>query len=83
MGRRPDLTPDVRQQVVKDYLAGVKAMVIQWQYKVSPGEMYRILHQAKVSLAGSLSAKQGYFYGEDTQDTGAKGARPQAGIQRP
>ena len=48
--RREDLTPDVRQQVVKDYLAGAKTMVIQWEHKISPGEMYRILHRKGVSL---------------------------------
>ncbi|GAI14160.1 unnamed protein product [marine sediment metagenome] len=50
MKKRQDLTPEVREQVVKDYLAGDKCIVIQYTYKISPGEMYRILHRKGVSL---------------------------------
>ncbi|MBA7680484.1 hypothetical protein ES703_88800 [subsurface metagenome] len=48
--RRPDLTEKVRDAVVRDYLQGDKTIVIQMEYKISPGEMYRVLHSRHVSL---------------------------------
>ncbi len=48
--QREDLTPEVREKVVKDYLAGEKTLVIQQEYKISPGEMYRTLHRAGIIL---------------------------------
>ncbi len=46
--RRPDLTAEVRAAVVRDYLRGDKTVVILFNYKLSPGEMYRILHAHRV-----------------------------------
>jgi len=37
-------------EVVRDYLAGVKTLAIQDKYKISPGRMYRLLHSANVRL---------------------------------
>ncbi|MBA7705676.1 hypothetical protein ES703_114511 [subsurface metagenome] len=50
MRRRPDLTEKVKDAVVRDYLQGDKTIVIQMEYKISPGEMYRVLHSRHVSL---------------------------------
>ncbi|MBA7677964.1 hypothetical protein ES703_86231 [subsurface metagenome] len=50
MRRRPDLTEKVKDEVVRDYLRGDKAIIIQMEHKVSPGEMYRILHAHQVKL---------------------------------
>ena len=44
-GQDPD--PD---EVVRDYLAGDKTIVIQDRYKISPGRMYRVLRSAGVKL---------------------------------
>jgi len=48
--RRPDLTEKVRDAVVRDYLQGDKAIIILMEHKISPGEMYRILHARQVKL---------------------------------
>jgi len=50
MSRRPDLTEKVKDAVVRDYLQGDKAIIIQMEYKISPGVMYRILHARQVKL---------------------------------
>lgn len=50
MSKRADLTEQVKDGVVRDYLRGDKAIVIQMEYKISPGVMYRILHARKVEL---------------------------------
>ena len=50
MVRRPDLTKNVKDAVVRDYLRGDKTIVIQMEYEISPGEMYRVLHSRQVSL---------------------------------
>ena len=52
MSRRPDLTEKVKDEVVRDYLRGDKTIVIQMEHKLSPGEMYRILHARQVKLRG-------------------------------
>jgi len=44
-GQDPD--PD---EVVRDYLAGDKTIVIQLKHGISPGKMYRILRSANVKL---------------------------------
>ncbi|MBA7677621.1 hypothetical protein ES703_85881 [subsurface metagenome] len=41
---------DPPDEVVRDYLAGDKTIVIQDRYKITPGRMYRILHSANVKL---------------------------------
>lgn len=43
--RRPDLSPEVREKIVAEYLAGTKTIVIQLEFKISPGELYRTLHR--------------------------------------
>jgi len=48
--KRDDLTPEVRSKMIQDYLAGEKTLVIQYEYKISPGEMYRILHRKGMRL---------------------------------
>jgi len=51
VARKPtDLPDEVKDAVVRDYLAGAKTVVIQWEHGVTPGTMYRILHAAKVRL---------------------------------
>ena len=42
--------PEVKDGVVRDYLAGAKTIDIQLEYKISPGVMYRILHTSHVKL---------------------------------
>jgi len=59
MSRRPALTEKVKDKVVRDYLRGDKAIIIQMEHEVSPGEMYRILHARQVSLRTSGTAKPG------------------------
>jgi len=41
---------EVKDGVVRDYLAGAKITDIQLGYKISPGVMYRILHASHVKL---------------------------------
>ena len=48
--RRADLTEELKNNVVRDYLRGDKAIIIQMEYKISPGVMYRILQARKVKL---------------------------------
>ena len=48
--RRPDLTETVKDAVVRDYLRGDKAIIIQMEHTISPGEVYRILHARQVNL---------------------------------
>ncbi len=48
--RRPDLTAEVRNQVVEAYKTGEKGAVIQLVHHISPGEMYRILKRAGVPV---------------------------------
>ena len=52
---RQDPDPD---EVVRDYLAGVKTVVIQDRYKIPPGRMYRILHSANVKVRTDRKPKQ-------------------------
>ena len=44
------VTQEVKDGVVRDYLAGAKTIDIQLEYKISPGVMYRILHASHVKL---------------------------------
>ena len=46
-GPDPD---EVKDGVVRDYLAGDKAVVIQEKHGITPGKMYRVLHGAGVKL---------------------------------
>lgn len=48
--RREDLTEELKTNVVRDYLRGNKAIIIQMEHKISPGVMYRILQARKVKL---------------------------------
>ena len=48
--RREDLTEELKNNVVRDYLRGDKAIIIQMEHKISPGVMYRILQVHKVKL---------------------------------
>ena len=48
--RREDLTEELKNNVVRDYLRGDKAIIIQMEHKISPGVMYRILQARKVKL---------------------------------
>ena len=48
--RRPDLTENMKDAVVRDYIRGDKAIVIQMEHKISPGVMYRILQARHVKL---------------------------------
>ena len=48
--KRKDLPDEVKDGVVRDYLAGDKTVVIQFEYKIKPGTMYRILHDRNVTL---------------------------------
>ena len=50
--------PDPDEVVVRDYKAGVKAVVIQDRYGITPGKMYRILHSANVRLRKDQKPKQ-------------------------
>jgi len=50
MTKRDDITEEVKDGVVRDYLRGDKAIVIQMEYKISPGVIYRILHRKGVGL---------------------------------
>lgn len=40
----------IKDAVVRDYRRGDKTIVIQMTYKISPGEMYRILRARQVEL---------------------------------
>lgn len=46
--------PEVKDNVVRDYLRGDKISVIQLEHKISPGALYRILHDAHVQLRTEL-----------------------------
>jgi len=59
LSRRPDLTDKVKAELVRDYLRGDKTIVIQMEYKVSPGEMYRILSARQVSFRTCGTARPG------------------------
>ncbi|GAH87318.1 unnamed protein product, partial [marine sediment metagenome] len=49
IGKNPAAeTSPVKDGVVCDYLAGVKTVVIQDRYGISPGALYRVLHNANV-----------------------------------
>jgi len=48
--RRLDLTENVKDAVVRDYIRGDKAIIIQMEHKTSPGVMYRILKEREVPL---------------------------------
>ncbi|KKN06950.1 hypothetical protein LCGC14_1072050 [marine sediment metagenome] len=48
--RRPDLTGEMKDAVVRDYLRGDKVILIQMEHKISPAVMYRILDSRQVSL---------------------------------
>ena len=50
MGIKSNLPEEIKDAVVRDYLRGDKAIVIQLEYKISPGPMYRILHEREVPL---------------------------------
>ncbi len=45
-----DLTEEVRDKIVADYLAGRKTWVIETRYKVAAGTLYLILHARNVKL---------------------------------
>jgi len=45
-----NLTDKVKDAVVRDYLAGAKTVVIQFEHKIGPAVMYRILHARNVKL---------------------------------
>ena len=47
---RPSPTEEVKDAVVRDYLRGDKAILIQMEYDISAGVMYRILKQRCVKL---------------------------------
>lgn len=47
---KPSPPEEVKDAVVRDYLRGDKAIVIQMEYDISPGVMYRILSQRGVKL---------------------------------
>ena len=47
---RQDPPDEVKDGVVRDYLAGNKVVVIQDRYGISPGTLYRLLHTANVKL---------------------------------
>jgi len=47
---RPSPTEEVKDAVVRDYLRGDKSILIQMEYDISPGVMYRILKQRSVKL---------------------------------
>lgn len=40
----------MKDAVVRDYLRGDKTIIIQMEYKISPGEIYRVLHARQVNL---------------------------------
>jgi len=44
--------------IVSAYLRGVKTVVIQDRYKISPGRMYRVLRSASVKLRTDREPKQ-------------------------
>lgn len=48
--RRPDLTEAVKDNLVRDYLKGDKTIILQMEYKISPGEIYRILKKRGIHL---------------------------------
>ena len=50
--------PEVKDGVIRDYVGGAKTIVIQVQYKISPGVMYRILHASHVKLRSPRKPKQ-------------------------
>ena len=50
MGIKSNLPEEIKDAVARDYLRGDKAIVIQLEYKISPGTMYRILHEREVPL---------------------------------
>ena len=48
--RRPDLTEELKNKVVRDYLRGDKTILILMEYKIGPAVMYRILKEREVPL---------------------------------
>ena len=44
------ITPDEKKAVVEAYLRGAKTSVIQRDFSIGPGDLYRILHEANVPL---------------------------------
>ena len=58
MRKREDLTKEVREAVVRDYLRGDKTIILQMEYKISPGEIYRILHRHQVKLRSDLKPEK-------------------------
>ncbi len=49
---REDLTPEEEAQIVRDYGAGAKTVVLQLEHKIAPGTLYRILHKHGVTFRG-------------------------------
>lgn len=47
---KPSPTEEVKDAVVRDYLRGDKSIVIQMEYDISPGVLYRILSHRAVKL---------------------------------
>ncbi|MBA7688534.1 hypothetical protein ES703_97018 [subsurface metagenome] len=48
--RREDLTEELKDKVVRDYLRGDKTVLIQLDYKIGAAVMYRILKDREVPL---------------------------------
>lgn len=48
--RRPDITEEVKDAIVRDYLRNDKVIILQLEYKISPGVLYRILHSRGVDF---------------------------------
>ena len=44
------VNPEIKDAIVRDYLRGDKAAVIQLKHRIDPGMMYRILHKQNVKL---------------------------------
>lgn len=59
MTRRTMINQETRQAVVRDYEAGNKVIVILYVYKLSPTILYRILHDAKVTLRRWMTPQAG------------------------
>ncbi len=70
MKRRPDLTAEVCRQIVTAYERGDKTVALQAKYRISPGEMYRILQRANINLrthGGRLTDQGGLLHPADVE----------------